>query len=203
MIGVRIFIPTDTQIMKEIYLRGVFQKLLTDNVITIFFTAYSSDIKQILCDEDVNKYIFGFCNKKQTKLDNTIKHFFNYLEFENELPRGIKTLIINKKCIDVSINNNTVIMYYDYNAMKLSEKLSVSSSHEDVFSRLHEIIQKEQETKRPNHIRNYAANIQKPSLLSSTMFGQHLWNYISLILWLSSNSQFKRKVSILTLSTTY
>lgn len=180
--------------MKEVYLKGMVDKSSIDNSITVYFYAYATKLKHFSKAHDENNSIYGYCNRVIKNKSDTLQwQFTNYLLLKRAINKGIRKLVIDQNEIS-SPNINAMFIYYDYNAMKNSENLTVSPIiYKDTFSRLHLLIQKE-ENKHKHQRREYNPKFIKPNWLSSTMFGQHLVNYIQLLSWFVHSFKFNRKV---------
>lgn len=173
----------------EYYFRG-YIKPSEGFVTTVYITKYSKSIK-LLEEIDQNKYdvIFG-CNSKNQWDKSNFNNFNNCFLICNKIYPEIQYLKVNGK--RVVINNNSIIISYNYIAMKNSETLSEDN---DYISELQSILQKDY---REEHSRtNYKATFTNPSWLISSMFIQHVFNYLNILLWLFSSIRRNKKVSFL------
>lgn len=192
---IQILIPSAIISMKETYLRGVIVTSNLDRSLQIYFTAFSSNLSELETPDNLNKnYIYGYYNKQESK--NSVLNtnlYSNYLEFHSNLDKGLRTLVI-EKCAIISPNLNNIIIYYDHTIVKHSENLSVLC-YDDVFTKLLKLVQDEQGHKESFVLNKFEPLFTKPNWLTSTMFGQHLLNYVDLINWIKCCIKHDKKVS--------
>uniref|UniRef100_S4P5J0 Phosphatidylinositol N-acetylglucosaminyltransferase subunit Q n=1 Tax=Pararge aegeria TaxID=116150 RepID=S4P5J0_9NEOP len=100
----------------------------------------------------------------------------------------LSSLVVNGGKINTE---NCIIMLYDYDKMKNSEKLDNSDC---CFSTLQGFIQSE--SRKFNIKTENKITLQSPSWLESSMFGQHVFNYVKLIKWLLNTVSTRRKITI-------
>lgn len=182
---VRILLPGLPQTNKDVFFKG-FIKVADKNCLTIFITTYEINPNIIPLKRVSETVIYGY--RTDNLSENKFKRNESYLILnKNELPE-IKCLVINGK---KKTNTDCIIMLYDYNKVCNSETISAS---EDYFSTLQTLIHKD--------LGDYSRNIcdeptfTKGTWFTSSMFVQHMHNYIYLIRWLLCTVRNKRRVSI-------
>ncbi|XP_069358750.1 phosphatidylinositol N-acetylglucosaminyltransferase subunit Q [Maniola hyperantus] len=185
---IKILLPEIPNEVGEVFFKGHI-KMTDQDCLTIFITTYSTSSK-ILAGKTVykEKIIYGYHSNNNLP-KNILKKFLNsFIVNKIQYPKLI-SLVLNgvKKKIE-----DCIVMLYDYNKMKNSETLSTNDC---CFSTLQGLIQGEcgQSYYRTSENK---PRLQSLSWFESSMFGQHVYNYVILIKWLLNTVKSKRKVTI-------
>ncbi|XP_045772281.1 phosphatidylinositol N-acetylglucosaminyltransferase subunit Q [Maniola jurtina] len=185
---IKILLPEIPNEMGNVFFKGHI-KITNQDCLTIFITTYSTNNK-ILAGENVYKenIIYGYHHSDNLS-KNILKKSLNSFIVNNIQYPKLSSLVLNgvKKNIE-----DCIVMLYDYNKVKNSETLSTNDCF---FSTLQELIQKECGQSYYSKSENQP-RLQTLSWFESSMFGQHVYNYIMLIKWLINTVKMKKKVTI-------
>lgn len=189
MSSLRLILPVEPKSENtEIYFKG-YIKSNNDNLTTIYITKYSKSTA--LFEETVTKtdsIIYGYYSNFE-KHKFKFKSFTNCLIINDQVCPQIQYLSIGgKKINDV---DNCIIIYYDHHAIKNSETLSESN---DYIFELQTLVRNDYREERNRT--DYEATFKNPSWLASSMFIQHVFNYLNMIIWLITSIRRNRKVSL-------
>ncbi|CAH0723400.1 unnamed protein product, partial [Brenthis ino] len=180
---IKILLPILPVNMKKAFIKGYIRSL-EENCLTIFITTFSED-KDILKIKDLNDDIihgyYGSISSKR-KFDN----FSSIIIDQNGYPYSI---IING--LERIQTVNSIIILYDFKKVQNSVTINANNG---CFSILQDLIHKG--NKGTCDINKHDPVLQSPSLLASTMFGQHIYNYVQLLKWLLYTIKNKEQVSI-------
>ncbi|KAG6447140.1 hypothetical protein O3G_MSEX004762 [Manduca sexta] len=181
--SIKILFPIVPKECQEFYFKGVVNN--SEHAITVFITKYSTSTNLLFdLNEKTKNSICGYCS---SNVSNKLMHMSNLLVLDQCYPHRINKLVINGKRINT---NNLVFMLYDYDVMKKSQiKLDDSD-----FLDLQILIQNE--NGRTNETSPYISNLTTPYWLTSSMFLQHILNYLNLARWLVITIRRDKKVSI-------
>lgn len=178
---VRIFIPTFRDNASEIYFKG-FSGDSSDSSLTIYLTKFGSEA-EIGTEKRLRKsnVIYGYCGESLPK----------------EYSRSASSILLNKQRTQLRqlvINGqyksteNTIIMYYDYDKIRDSQTITESSD----ISKLQELIHKQNGLSQNKM--SYNPSMTIPYWISSSMFLQHICNYLNLVKWLMGTTKKDSKV---------
>ncbi|CAH2106392.1 unnamed protein product [Euphydryas editha] len=182
---IRILLPDLPLNNEDVFYKG-YIKATNKNCITIFITSYATNPK-IITTKYVSKNVING-QRTDNLSENKYKKNESYLIINKSEQPEIKSLFINGKN---KTNTDCIIMLYDYNKVCNSETISDS---EDYFSTLQTLIHRDLgdfSSKIP-----YEPTFKNTNWLTSSMFVQHVYNYIYLLRWLLSTIRKKRRVSI-------
>lgn len=168
---IRIFIPVFRDKNNEIYFKGYISGF-SESPITIYLTKFGS--KTEIVKEKLPKKsnaIYGYCGDGVPKEFNRSPSSILF----NKERTQLKKLVIDGQLKSTS---NTIIMYYDYDKVRDSQTITESAD----ISKLQELIHKQNGLSQ-----NKMSNVQSIKILywlSSSMFLQHICNYLNLVKWL-------------------
>lgn len=180
---IKILLPILPVNRKKVFIKG-YVRSLEENCLTIFITNFSES-KDILKIKDLNDdIIHGYYGSISSarKFDN----FSSIIIDQNGYPHSI---IING--LERIQTVNSIIILYDFKKIQNSETIDANNG---CFSILQDLILKC--NKGTCDINKHDPVFQSPSLLASTMFGQHIYYYVQLLKWLFYTIKSKEKVSL-------
>ncbi|XP_045535710.1 phosphatidylinositol N-acetylglucosaminyltransferase subunit Q [Papilio machaon] len=172
----------------EIYFKGYIQTN-KENLTTIYVTKYSKTCA--LFEETVTKadnVIYGYYSNYETHKFK-FKSFSNYLIMSDQICPRIQYLSIDgKKINDI---DSCIIIFYEHHAIKNSETLCECN---DFIFELQTLVRND--CREDQNRTDYEATFQNPSWLVSSMFIQHIFNYLNMIIWLIKSVRRNRKISM-------
>lgn len=193
---IRIMVPSFPVTNKEIiYFTGYLTVPEVHETI-IYITEYSISpdlIKKRSIDDD-NNNICGYYSTNLHRKHKISSRTKNYLVIEQGRTLRINTLLLNGKRIEAT--DECILMLYDYEQMKHSEAMSDTA---DYFFNLKTLLQDEPCALKPD----FEPILLQTLKLSSSMFAQHLLNYLNLLIWLVQSVKGDRKVSIMDYTTCF
>lgn len=186
---IRIMFPTFPINNKEItYFTGYLS--ITDAHETIIYITEYSISQDLLKNQNNDNNICGYCSTNLHKKHKISSRTKNYLVIEQGRTLRINTLLLNGKKVEA--RDNCIIMLYDYERMKHSEAMSDTT---DYFFNLKTLLQDEPFASKTD----FEPILFQTVKLSSSMFAQHLLNYLNLLVWLVQSIKADKKVSTLSL----
>lgn len=183
--SIKIFLPIVPENVQLIYKGYVCNK--DQREIIIYITEYTTNYSNLAEQKNSANTILGYYKNKfcELKIDS---NFTSYFVLEKDKKLQFNTLIIDGKHIDV--NDNIIVLLYDYNRIKNSEALDDSDEY---FSKL-QFLMRDDTDRSPNT--SYKPFVRCPNWFTSSMFVQHFLNYLNLINWLVNTIRREKKVSI-------
>lgn len=152
----------------------------------IYITEYSTSSDLIKNPNNENNKISGYYSTNLHRKHEISSRTKNYLVIEQGRNLRINTLVLSGNKIEAT--DNCILMLYDYERMKHSEAMSDTY---DYFYSLKTLLQDEPCASKTD----FEPILLNPSKLSSSMFAQHLLNYLNLLVWLVQSIKGDRKVS--------
>uniref|UniRef100_A0A1E1WQB3 Phosphatidylinositol N-acetylglucosaminyltransferase subunit Q n=1 Tax=Pectinophora gossypiella TaxID=13191 RepID=A0A1E1WQB3_PECGO len=184
--SIRIILPK-FNLNKPTYFKG-YVNISEKKELVIYITEYSINYKDITNEEsDKDNVITGYCNACPRHRGMDVVHK-NTLVLETREGLCVKKMTLNGKNVDK--RDNCIIMLYDHEKFKCTETISDSM---DYFSELQYLLK--DESNRLN-ICSFEPVLRTPYWLSSSMFIQHMLNYVNLVNWLISTVKRDKKVTI-------
>lgn len=182
---IRIMFPTFPVNNKEITYFTGYLSITEVHETIIYITEYSISPDLIKNQSNDNNNICGYYSTNLHRKHKISSRTKNYLGLEQGQTLRINTLLLNGKKIEAT--DNCILMLYDYERMKHSEAMSGTA---DYFFNLKTLLQNE-----PSALKTDLEPILLQTLkLSSSMFAQHLLNYLNLLVWLIQSVKGDRKV---------
>lgn len=179
----KILLPLMHVNSKQTFLKGYLTYEDYCNHCTIYFTELFESQecleKQLSADEDTT--VIGCISKNPLALKA-----INKICLCNYIDPAVTELIINGKVI---IGGKFIFIFYDINKVINSETLDVSCN--DLMC-IRELVKRQSNIPQTT---SYAPKLKAPSILSSSMIIQHLFNYMNLLNWLKDTVRKKEKVS--------
>ncbi|XP_038211729.1 phosphatidylinositol N-acetylglucosaminyltransferase subunit Q [Zerene cesonia] len=181
----KVFLPF-SPIKDEVFFRGYLNK--TQENTLIYITEYSNiraDIESKFKISDDT--VIGYCSSEPilNYVDNEPKNMI--LINRCDKPKISELIIDHKKVVDCKV----ITVIYDINKLLNSETLNISC---DELLTLREHLKKDSNV--PQTTSKYNPYLYTPSILSSSMFIQHCYNQLNLLLWLKHSIQRGEKISI-------
>lgn len=188
---IRIMFPTFPVNNKEIiYFSGYLT--VTELHETIIYITETSLNPDLVKHQSNDNNICGYCSTNLHRKHKISSRTKNYLVIEQGRTLRINTLLLNGKKIEAT--ENCILMLYEYERMKHSEAMSDTA---DYFFNLKTLLLDE-----PCAMKTEFEPILLQTVkLSSSMFAQHLLNYLNLLVWLVQSVKGDRKVSTLNYTT--
>ncbi|XP_072931974.1 phosphatidylinositol N-acetylglucosaminyltransferase subunit Q [Epargyreus clarus] len=190
MPSIRILLPVFPNDIRDIFFKGYVVTSEDSVLVTIFVTQFST-ANEILTGTDENDTILhGVCSDSPHKKKNKRCTERHCLILNKETHLNINKLIING-CEINTVESDIIILLYDHDKVMYSETLSAS---DDYFYKLQSLIQKD--CKMPVSSTTYKPALNNPDWLTSSMFLQHICNYLNILSWLLGAFKRKEKISI-------
>ncbi|XP_059047019.1 phosphatidylinositol N-acetylglucosaminyltransferase subunit Q [Achroia grisella] len=189
MLSIKIILPVLPNITKDLYFKG-YVRITSNFTYSIFITKYSSNIQTLLKENSENeKNIYGKCSDLQNKMKKCRSKIRNWLLLDFVRTNiQISELIINgSKIYDTQ---NCVVIIYEHEAILNSEMICDTGE----FLDLQNFVRNECK-EFPCTVR-YEPVFEMPHWLSSSMFIQHILNYINVTKWLFYSIKGDKKMSI-------
>lgn len=179
----KILIPSGPCISKDKYIAGSIT--YTCNTTTIYLTKICTE-SDVLSQKyaDTAHTIYAYCGENMPK--NKFLKFPNNIII-NENRTLLKQLILDGKS---RTRNNIIIMQYDYTKIRDSE--TITETTDSSILQLQSIILEENGMSRKR--RPYKPSLEIPYWLASSMFLQHICNYLNLVKWLIDTVRRDKKV---------
>lgn len=193
--SVQIMLPIVPKSYRRIYYKGYVANSGT-NIVTIYITRFSKSKFIMDQNEDEKDVIYGCCGDFQQSIFNKkIMKKLNHLLILKDVNKPqIDKLVINGRIVDGK--DRSIIVFYDYDRISESE---VEWEYSDNLPKLQQLIQNET-SKSPRKTTDETV-LFCPSWLTSSMFIQHVINYLNMVKWLVNTSKQNKKVSFCTLYT--
>ncbi|KAM3964492.1 LOW QUALITY PROTEIN: phosphatidylinositol glycan anchor biosynthesis class Q [Aphomia sociella] len=188
MFSIKIIFPVLPNNSKDLYFKGYIciSKQFTN---TIYITKYSKNIESLLETNGENEnIIYGKCSDLLQKRKK-FKKFHNWLLLNyTKSNLQINELIINGN--KITDTQNCIVILYEHEAILNSEMICDTGD----FLNLQNFVRNDY-----NHFSSttsYEPVFEIPYWFSSSMFIQHILNYIKMTKWLFSSIKGDKKISI-------
>ncbi|XP_013169238.1 PREDICTED: phosphatidylinositol N-acetylglucosaminyltransferase subunit Q [Papilio xuthus] len=172
----------------EIYFKGYIQTN-KDNLTTIYVTKCSKSYA--LFEETsikADNAIYGYYSNDETRKFK-FKPFTNCLIISDQICPQIQYLSIDGR--KIKNIDSCIIISYDPHSIKNSETLKECN---DFIFELQTLVRNDY--REDQNRTDYEATLQNPSWLVSSMFIQHVFNYLNMIIWLIISIRRNRKISM-------
>ncbi|CAG9786158.1 unnamed protein product [Diatraea saccharalis] len=184
---IRILLPRLVQPCEEFFFGGYVY--YSDLEIIIYFTNFSTEKTQFERKRcEIDNVVYGCYDKRRHYLNKKVlKRYNNIVIIDHNIEPKIKDVYLNGKQVDLA---DCIVILYDYEKIVNSE---VKWEFDDMFSKLQSLIQNQDDQ---SNIMCSEPLIMCPSWLASSMFIQHIINYINIIHWAVMSVKRNRKISI-------
>lgn len=170
---------------KNVYFKGYVAS--SERKLTLCITKFGNNIESLKKYNDRSKNtIYGFCGETVKKL-NEVTNYVNWLSLHRKQGLNVNQLIIDDKMIH-SIDD-CIIILYDHEKILNSEAIGECGD----FIELKDMVQRDYGIS-PD-VTKYDPILKIPCWLSSSMFIQHILNYMNVLYWLMVSIKRDKKVS--------
>ncbi|XP_053607219.1 phosphatidylinositol N-acetylglucosaminyltransferase subunit Q isoform X2 [Plodia interpunctella] len=189
MTSIRIFLPAISKPLKDVYFKGFIINAAELQTYTICVIKYANNVDDLIDGHnEAQEIIYGQLCAHQSKIVDENKKYRNWLLLEQKEIPMINNLIIHGNKIENT--ENCIIMLYDYEKTVNSEFIDQSGEFYD----FQKIVKAEYGFTQV--VTNYTPFLRIPDWLSSSMFIQHIVNYINMFYWLVMSIRKDKKIFI-------